>query len=95
MPFRFRRSIRLAPGIRLNIGKRGLTPRSAVAARASRSAATSGRRSTRQAPLQLHGHLGRAAARRCRHDGAAVLVDGRMPVIVTTAYRYKRALAKE
>ena len=25
MPFRFRRSIRIAPGLRLNIGKRGLS----------------------------------------------------------------------
>ena len=25
MPFRFRRSIRIAPGVRLNIGKRGLS----------------------------------------------------------------------
>ena len=25
MPFRFRRSIRIAPGIRLNVGKRGLS----------------------------------------------------------------------
>ena len=25
MPFRFRRSIKVAPGIRLNVGKRGIT----------------------------------------------------------------------
>jgi hypothetical protein len=37
-------------------------------------------------------HLGSAAAERCRHDSAAVLVGGRMAVgrIVTTHYRYKR-----
>jgi hypothetical protein len=40
--------------------------------------------------------LGRAAAQRCRHDGAAVLVGGRMAVgrIVRTTYRYKRPPGK-
>ena len=81
-PFRYRHSFRIAPGIRLNIGKHGLSTSRGGRGPHVTSAATPGRPSARQAPAlrQRHTnvqrrhrrHLGRAAARCCRHDGAVV-----------------------
>jgi hypothetical protein len=61
MPFRFRRSIRIAPGIQLNVGRRGLLrfPHSIRLAPGIRlnigkrglSSATPGRRSAHQTPV--------------------------------------------
>ena len=90
-PFRFRHSIRLAPGIRLNIGKRGLS--TSLGGRVARVTVGRNTRATVSAPgtslsygnetptfskRRHRRHLGRAAARCCRHDGAAVLVGVRM-----------------
>jgi hypothetical protein len=50
MPFRFRRSIRIAPGVRRNIGKSGVSTSVGVRVRTSLSAtATPGQRSAYQA----------------------------------------------
>jgi hypothetical protein len=48
MPFRFRRSIRLAPGIRLNFGKRGLS--TALGGRRARIMVSRNTRATVSAP---------------------------------------------
>jgi Protein of unknown function (DUF4236) len=88
VPFRFRRSISIAPGVRLNIGKRGVSTslggHGAWGARRCRPRPDqdNGRRA-RQRPQLHHDHdaptlaardMGRAAVRRCDRAGSAVVV---------------------